>query len=336
VLLAIAALILAATGARVSSAAAEEVKIGVLHLASSGPIFIADAKGYFMSEGLQPKLVFFQAAQPVAVAVVSGDIDFGVTAFTAGFFSLAGKGGITVIGAQSREEPGYHLIAYVAANKAWDAGFRRLADFPGKKIAITQTGSSFHYSLGLLADKLSFPLSSVQLAAMQSLPNMASAVEGNQVDGALMPASVAIPLVEGGKAHLLGWVGDETPWQVGALFTAPKLIAEHPQSIERFVRAYQKGAQYFYDQLLAKDASGKVVGGPERKQTLELIAKYINATPEQVSRSIAFIDPKGRLMVGDIYRQVAWYQAQGLLDKSANPKAFLDLSFIQGHFDVPQ
>src|SRR5208282_5071092 len=318
------------------AAVAEEITVGVLHLASSGPIFIAADKGYFKDEGLEAKLVFFEAAQPIAVAVVSRDLDVGVTAFTAGFFSLAGKGGITVIGAQSREEPGYHLIAYVASDKAYDAGFKSLKDFPGKKIAITQVGSSFHYSLGLLADKLGFKLSSVELAPLQSMPNMASALEGNQVDGALMPASLAIPLIERGKAHLLGWVGDETPWQLGALFTSPKEVAEHRERLERFVRAYQKGARYYYDQLLAKDAGGKVAGGRERAAALVLIAKYINETPEQVAKSVAFIDPQGRLLVGDVYRQVAWYQAQGLLDRSVDAKSFLDLGFIKGHLDLPQ
>lgn len=318
------------------AAVAEEIRVGVLHLASSGPIFIAADKGYFKDEGLEAKLVFFEAAQPIAVAVVSRDLDVGVTAFTAGFFSLAGKGGITVIGAQSREEPGYHLIAYVASDKAYDAGFKSLKDFPGKKIAITQVGSSFHYSLGLLADKLGFKLSSVELAPLQSMPNMASAVEGNQVDGALMPASLAIPLIERGKAHLLGWVGDETPWQLGALFTSPKEVAEHRARLERFVHAYQKGARYYYDQLLAKDAGGKVAGGPERAAALAIIAKYINETPEQVAKSIAFIDPQGRLLVGDVYHQVAWYQAQGLLDRSVDAKSFLDLGFIKGHLDLPK
>ena len=312
------------------SSRAEEVRIGVLPLASSGPIFIAAEKGYFKDAGLEPKLVFFQAAQPVAVAVVSRDIDFGVTAFTAGFFALAGKGGITVIGAQSREEPGYRLIAYVAGGKAYDAGFKRPADFPGKRIAITQTGSSFHYSLGLLADKLHVPMTAVELVAVQSMGNMASAVEGNQVDGALMPASVAIPLAERGKAHILGWVGDETPWQLGALFTSPRTIAERRATVEKFVAAYRRGTRTYFDQLLAKDAGGKVTGGPERAAILAIIAKYVNETPEQVAKSVAFIDPDGRLLTADVFHQVAWYQAQGLLDQGIDAKSFLDLSFIPG------
>ena len=36
-------------------------------------------EGEFADEGLDVELKFFQAAQPIAVAIASGDIDFGVT-----------------------------------------------------------------------------------------------------------------------------------------------------------------------------------------------------------------------------------------------------------------
>jgi NitT/TauT family transport system substrate-binding protein len=330
------ALAAVALGLSSNPAAAEDITVGVLHLASSGPIFIARERGFFKAEGLDAHLIFFEAAQPVALAVDSRDIDVGVTAFTAGFFSLAGRGAITVIGAQSREEPGYHLVAYVAANKAYDAGFKELKNFAGKTVAITQTGSSFHYSIGLLAEKLRISLDSIELAPLQSLPKVASAVEGNQVDGALLPASIAISLADQGKAHILGWVGDETPWQLGALFTSPTLISEHRGTVEKFVRAYQRGAKYYYDQLLAKDSSGRITGGPERAAALAMIAKYVNGTPEQIAKSVAFIDPQGRLLVGDIFHQVAWYQEHGMVAESVDVKRFLDLSFIEGHLDLPK
>ena len=85
-------------------AAAETLKVGILKLASSGAVFIAAEEGYFTAEGIEPSLVYFDAAQPVAVAAVSGDIDVGVTGLTAGFYNLAGKGALRIIGAQSREE----------------------------------------------------------------------------------------------------------------------------------------------------------------------------------------------------------------------------------------
>ena len=68
--------------------AAEKINIAALTFVSSSPLFIAKEKGYFDAEGLDAELTFFRSAQPVAVAIASGDADFGVTAFTGGFFNL--------------------------------------------------------------------------------------------------------------------------------------------------------------------------------------------------------------------------------------------------------
>src|SRR6201986_1720539 len=95
-----------------------KAKIGVLRLSSSAPVFIAADKGYFRDAGLDVELKFFDAAQPIAVATTSGDVDFGVTAFTAGLYNLAGKGTLKGIGGMSREEAGYPLIEYFVKNHA--------------------------------------------------------------------------------------------------------------------------------------------------------------------------------------------------------------------------
>ena len=135
-----------------------KARIGVLRLSSSAPVFIAQDKGYFREAGLDVELKFFDAAQPIAVATTSGDVDFGITAFTAGLYNLAGKGTLKVIGGMSREKAGYPLIGYFASNNAYAAGLKTPKDLAGKRVAVTQVGSSFHYSLGLLADKYGFKL----------------------------------------------------------------------------------------------------------------------------------------------------------------------------------
>jgi NitT/TauT family transport system substrate-binding protein len=162
--------------------AAEKLTIGVLRLASSGPVFIAQDKGYFRDDGLDAEFKFFEAAQPVAVATVSGDVDVGITGLTGAFYNLAGKGAVKIIAAQSREEKGHHLTAYLANNTAYDKGLKGLKDLPGHSVGITQVGSTFHYSLGLLAQKDGFELSKLKLVPLQSMPNMATALKGNQVD----------------------------------------------------------------------------------------------------------------------------------------------------------
>src|SRR5438309_10805823 len=108
-----------------------KAKIGVLRLSSSAPVFIAQDKGYFREAGLDVELKFFDAAQPIAVATTSGDIDFGVTAFTAGLYNLAGKGVLKVIGGMSREKPGYPLIGYFASKNAYAGGLTTPKEIAG-------------------------------------------------------------------------------------------------------------------------------------------------------------------------------------------------------------
>jgi NitT/TauT family transport system substrate-binding protein len=266
----------------------------------------------------------------VAVATVAGDVDIGVTGLTAGFYNLAGKGALRIIGAQSREERGYHLIAYLASNRAYEGGLKSLADLPGHSVAISQVGSTFHYSIGLLAEKLGFPLSSLKLVPLQSMSNMATAVKGNQVDATLIPATIAVPMVARGEAHQLGWVGDETPWQLGAIFATQRTIAARRALVAAFLAAYRHGAHDFHAAFLTKGSDGQVHEGPEAAALLEVIAKYTGQSAEQIRNGIPYIDPDAKLLVNDIHRQVAWYQSEGLVDKSVDAATILDLSFGGG------
>ena len=134
-LLAAAALVAASALPRRAGAQGQKVSIGVLRLASSGPLFIAIDKGYFRAEGLEVEPKFFTAAQQIPVAATAGDCDFGVTGLTAGFYNLAGKGALKMIAGQSREERGFELNAYIVTQKAWDGGFRSPKDFQGKRVA---------------------------------------------------------------------------------------------------------------------------------------------------------------------------------------------------------
>jgi len=274
-------LLIALTACASAGADEQKVKIGVLRLSSSAPVFIAQDKGYFHDAGVQVELKFFDAAQPIAVATTSGDVDVGVTAFTAGLYNLAGKGTLKVIGGMSREKAGYPLIGYFASNKAYAAGLKSPKDLAGKRVAVTQVGSSFHYSLGLLADKYGFKLSDVKIVPLQSLSNAAAALKGETVDAALLPVSTARKLMDDGGARLLGWVGDETPWQLGAVFASPKTLA-NKAVVTKLLGALAKADREYHDMILATMKDGVVPVNEQTKLLLEIIAKYTNLPLDQV------------------------------------------------------
>jgi NitT/TauT family transport system substrate-binding protein len=316
--------------ASIGSACAEDtkVRVGVLRLSSSAPVFIAQDKGYFREAGLDVELKFFDAAQPIAVAVTSGDIDFGVTSLTAGLYNLAGKGTLKVIAGMSHEKAGFPLIGYFATEKAYAAGLRTPSDLAGKRIAMTQVGSSFHYSLGLLADKHGFKLSEMKLLPMQSLSNVAAALKGETVDAALLPVSAARKLLDDGGIKLLGWVGDETPWQVGAVFASPKTL-QRKELVEKMLAALERADREYHDILLTAVANGAAPINDKTRPLLLIIAKYTNLPLEQVVGNCAYIDPEGRLDVKDVANQIAWMQGQGFVDKGVTADAIIAKDFVK-------
>jgi len=315
----------------VGTARAEDAlkaRVGVLRLSSSAPVFIAQDKGYFREAGLDVELKFFDAAQPIAVAVTSGDIDFGVTAFTAGLYNLAGKGVLKVIGGMSREKAGYPLIGYFASNNAYAAGLKTPKDLAGKRIAVTQVGSSFHYSLGLLADKYGFKLSDVKIIPLQSLSNAAAALKGETVDAALLPVSTARKLMDEGGAKFLGWVGDETPWQLGAVFAAPKTLTNKVLAT-KLLGALARADREYHDVILAAMKDGVAPINEQTKPLLEIIARYTNLPVEQVVGNCAYIDPDGKLDVKNVDNQIKWLQEQGFADKGFDANAIIARDFVK-------
>ncbi|WP_298873956.1 ABC transporter substrate-binding protein [uncultured Bradyrhizobium sp.] len=305
-----------------------KAKVGVLRLSSSAPVFIAQDKGYFRDAGLDIELKFFDAAQPIAVATTSGDVDFGVTAFTAGLYNLAGKGVLKVIGGMSREKAGYPLIGYFASNNAYAAGLKTPKDLAGKRIAMTQVGSSFHYSLGLLADKYGFKLSDVKIVPLQSLSNAAAALKGETVDAALLPISTARKLMDDGGAKFLGWVGDETPWQLGAVFTSPKTLT-NKALVTKFLGVLAKADREYHDVILASMKDGKAPINDKTKPLLEIIAKYTNLPVEQVVGNCAYIDPDGKLDVKNVDNQIKWLQEQGFADKGYDADTIIAKDYVK-------
>jgi NitT/TauT family transport system substrate-binding protein len=312
----------------------DKASIALLRLSSNGAVFIALEKGWFTEAGLDLEIKDFQAANQVPLAVSVGDADLGATAFTAAFFNLAAEGGLKLVAAQSAEKPGYPLTVIAITNAAWDAGVRSIKDLSGRRVATTTTGSSTHYSLEIVARKHGVDTRTITMVALQSLPNIAAAFKGGQVDGAVVPVTTysQMEAADGGK--ILACIGDEVPWQLGGMFALPKAIAERRPVIEKFLVGYRRGAAA-YQEAFGKRENGDIVRGPNYDEMLGILAKALKQPPDRVASGLPFIDPEGRLDVGDIHEQVAFWQAYGQIGPDADPKSFIDLGFVKGHFNVP-
>lgn len=308
--------------------AAEKIKVAVVSSLGSAPVLVADAKGYFKDEGLDPTFVHFDSAQPVAVAVAAGDLDFGSTGLTGAFFTLANNGILKLIGAGTWERKGFQGLGLIVSDQAWDAGVRTIAGLKGHSVAITQTGTALHYNLYVMLQKHGVALSDVRVLPLQSNPNVGSAVTGGQADGAMLSSGNAFSLINAGHAHLLGWLGDEIGEAQGdGTYTSAKDANDRPEVVKHFLAAFRKGEQTWDAAFL--DANGNRVDQPSAPEVIGIVAKGLNEPEAVVKSGVPYFDPRARVSVPDIQGALDWYYAQGMMKQHIDARKIIDFRYAQ-------
>jgi NitT/TauT family transport system substrate-binding protein len=309
-----------------SAQALDHIKVGVGPLASVAAMFIAQEKGYFAAENLEAELLNFDAAQTIVMGITGGDLDFGVTAVSGAFYSLAAQGTIKLIAGTVRDVPGFQQYAFVISNKAYDAGFKGYKDMAGHSVAIVQVGGPIHYVLELLVEKYHVDPATVKPVPLQQIPNEVTAVTGNTTDAGVIPATAALPGVGRGDMKLVGFTGDEVQWQGAGVFASTKTLKEKPELVERYLRVFRKGAADYAAAFIGPD--GKRIDGPTEPEILAIIAKYVHQTPDQVAKAIPYLDPEGRLDPKDIDHQLDWFRAQGMLKSPVKAADVIDQHYL--------
>ena len=243
----------AATGlASPALAANKKIKVGALRFTSHSGSFIAAERGYFADAGLDVEFEFFQAAQPMAVAIASGDIDYAVTAVSGGLISLAQKGAIKVIGGALSEEDGIDGQKYLISDASYQAGIKTLKDLDGKKYAVTQAGSSFHYMGAKMAAVEGINL---QFTPLQKVGAIIGAMKSGQVDGWSIVPHIAKPLAKAGAWHMVANVSDFIPnYQVTTVFTSAGNAANERGMTESFLAGFASGVDDYAAAMIDQTA----------------------------------------------------------------------------------
>jgi NitT/TauT family transport system substrate-binding protein len=310
----------------VRTAAAEDVKIGYIKVGALAPLLVAQAKGYFAAEGLSAELVAFDAPVPVAQAVVSGAVDFGATGPSGAFYNLAGQGGLRIVAGLAHEAPGFQFLAVLASNRAYAAGLTSAKGLSGHSVAVSDIGGAAHYSLTLIEEKYHIDPASVRVTPLQGISAAVSALAGGSVDASVSPATAFAAVVDRGDAKLLAYVGDETPWQAGIVYTTRKTADERRDVVEKLLRAVKKATRDYHDAFATQDERRQ--DGPAAPEMLAILSKSLGQTPEQVARGIAYVDRDARVDAKDIRHQIAFFRAQGLIKNEVDADAIIDRRYV--------
>lgn len=316
----------AAALAAPSRAATKKITVGALRFTSHSGSFVAFERGYFRDAGLEVEFKFFQAAQPMAVAIASGDIDYAVTAISGGLISLAQKGAIKVIGGALSEEKGIDGQKILASNDAHAAGLTAPAALDGKTWAVTQAGSSFHYMGSKIAAAEGV---SLKYRPLQKVGAIIGALKSSQVDAWSIVPHIAKGLGGAGAVQIIGSVADYIPnYQVTTVFTSADTAANDRATTEAFLSAFGAGVDDFNAALVDKTAG-------DGEDMVRLIHKYVYADRpfEKASKSIRAgamrINAKSVLNVASVEDQLNWFKSEGLVDQSITLETILDTSYVE-------
>ena len=307
------------------AAEAVSLEIGMLKLTSSAPLFIGIEKGFFQEEGIDAKAKWFDAAQPIAVATAAGSVDVGATGITASLYNMvAGGQKLVIVADKGREQAGYSSSALLYPS---DSPLKSIEELKGKKLGITQTGSTYHYMAGKLLEKHGLTLQDIELIPLNNIKGLMEALKSKQVDAVLLNEPNISTVVEEGYGKVIAQVGDEMEYQTSGIFFSPK-FAENKDAAQRFLKAYAKSTQYYYDAVLNK-VDGKIVPGENYDEVVNIIAKYTDQEADMIKKGMPYMDRDGKLLESDIKTQVEWYAKEKLIDKVIDTSDIVNTQLLE-------
>ncbi|SFD54642.1 NitT/TauT family transport system substrate-binding protein [Sulfitobacter brevis] len=305
-----------------------KITVGALRFTSHSASFVAVERGYFADAGLDVELRFFEAAQPMAVAVASGDVDYAVTSISGGLVSLAQKGAVKVIGGGLQEEPGIDGQKILVSDAAFQAGVTAPSMLDGKSFGMTQAGSSFHYMGSKMAQAEGIEMS---FKPLQKVGAVIGALKSGQIDAWAIVPHIAKPLAGSGAVHIIGDVATYLPdYQVTTVFTSAKNASDEKEMTQNFIAGFSKGVADYNAAMIER------TGGDEAEaEMVDLIHKYVYADQprEKAAKSIINgtmrLNEGAALNVASVADQLSWFQSEGLVDADITMETLVDTSYVK-------
>src|SRR5713226_4312268 len=270
------------------------------------PLFVAQDKGYFREEGLEP--LFILATPGVGInGLIAGDLDF----------SAVGGAASTAIACYiplkvlliHTFKPGFWIFARESMSPA---------KLRGKKLAVSTLGALPHTlarlalrKLGLDADK------EVIMIAAGTDDTRFTALKSGVVDAAVLNAPWSVRARRQGLKEIL-FVCEETYGLSGGVVTSTKMIQARPETVLKFVTGAVKGLKYFIS---------------NREGAIPILVKYMRMDTDMVKEvydtTIQTFTADGT-RGEDFMRSEAQIQAAALgLKELPQPERPFDLSFAR-------
>lgn len=248
----------------------------VAHSIFYAPMYVAMEKGYFEAEGLDVTLVTGFGADKTMTALLTGEADIGFMGCESTIYTYAeGAKDYAVNFAQLTQRAGNFLVA---REQIPDFQWK---DLIGKKVLGGRAGGMPEMVFEYILRKNGIdPMQDVKIDQSIDFGSTAAAFSGGQGDYTVEFEPHATLLEEKGDGYVVASLGEDSGYVPYTSFSARKsYIEEHPDVIQSFVNALQKGM----DEVRAMTAEevAKIIKPQFETTEVSVIAKIVERYKNQ-------------------------------------------------------
>jgi NitT/TauT family transport system substrate-binding protein len=309
--------------------AADVVHIGNLNTIADIQVYIAEARGYFAQENIEPDLVLFDASSKMIAPLGTGDLDVGGGATAVSLFNAIDRGiGVRIVADKGRTEKGYVYQSLVIRKELIDSGkFRSYADLKGLKITVGAPGVGPLSVLNELAKAGGVNYADIEKVFL-AFPQQVAALKSGAVDGSVMNEPFKTLVRQQGLAVEFAPTQDVYPnYELSLVLFGEKFQKQRPDVARRYLRAFLRGARDYNDVI----ANGRWKTDGSADEVISIFAKRTNQ-PVELIKAITppASDPDGKIMMDSVRKDLAFFQEQGdVTNKTLTADQCVDTSLIE-------
>lgn len=257
--------------------AADSVSVGMLRLPTQ--LFVGIEKGFFASENIDVKPVFFRSGAELVPALSTGQIDIASTSPGAALFNAIERGVNAKIVADywtsGKDHPSGDS-AYITVRKdlVADGKFKTARDAKGMTLAITAHGQMTELFATAYLQSVGLNLSDLRVVDLP-LPDMVAALANKAVDLATTIDPYATLAAQRGVGDKMVPLSAVLPGYVQAVMMYGDRPAKHDRALGmRFMRAFSKANLYLRRALAANGGRAEIAQIYQKWVPLENAAIY--------------------------------------------------------------
>ena len=247
----------------------------VAHSIFYAPMYVAIEEGYFEEEGIDLTLVTGFGADKTMTAVLTGEADIGFMGSESTIYTYAGGTQDYVVNfAQLTQRAGNFLVAREPIEDfSWDM-------LKGKDVLGGRAGGMPQMVFEYILKKNNIdPATDVNIDQSIDFGSTAAAFSGGQADFTVEFEPHATSLEMKGDGYVVASLGEDSGYVPYTAFSAKKSYIEaHPDTIQSFTNALQKGMDYVQNH--SPEEIAKVIApqfdGTDLETLTTIVGRYYN------------------------------------------------------------